>query len=124
MPEHIYNKRGEKAWQLLNPLMLITLDRLRDRYGKCRMNNYFWKGGDQWRGLRTPDSKYYSETSQHSLGNAADPIFTNTSSEQIRTDMLEHPNWECFEFITSIEEGVSWFHFDCRNVAPVLRFKP
>jgi len=124
VPKHIYEKRGEKAWELLNPLMLITLDRLRERYGSMRMNNYHWGKDDQWRGLRTPDSKYYSETSKHSQGNAADPIFSKVTAEQVRQDMEDHPDWDCFEFITEIELGISWFHFACSNCVPIKKYYP
>jgi hypothetical protein len=124
VPEHIWQKRGEKAWELLNPLMLITLDRLRDRYGQMKMNNYRWNGGDQWRGLRTPESSYYSVTSKHSQGNAADPIFKYVSAEQVRKDMEEHPDWDCFEHITEVELGVGWFHFACSNCDAVKKYYP
>lgn len=122
VPKSIFKKLGEKAWELLDERYLITLDRLRKRYGKMYMNNYKWGGNKQWQGLRTPDSPDYSETSQHTFGRAGDPKFANVTSEQVRQDMKDHPEWECFEFITSIELNISWFHFDTRNCIPVKAF--
>ena len=31
VPEEVYLERGEKAWELLDKRLLITLDRLRER---------------------------------------------------------------------------------------------
>ena len=124
VPQAMIDKRGVKAWELLDERMLITLDRLRDRYGKMRMNDYHWGGSDQYRGLRTPESADYSDTSQHAFGRAADPIFMGVTAEQVRQDLIADPTAKCFEFITSIELGVSWFHFDVRNCTPVKKYRP
>ena len=124
VPKHIFEKRGEKAWQLLDERLLITLDRLRERYGSMNMNNYHWGGNDQWRGLRTPDSPYYSQTSQHSYGRAADPIFRHVSVDRVRHDLDQEPDDETFKLINSIELDVSWFHFDVRNCDRVMSYRP
>ena len=42
VPPHVYNARGEKAWELLDEQLLRTLDRLRQRYGPMTINNYLW----------------------------------------------------------------------------------
>lgn len=33
VPPDVFNERQEKAWELLDERLLITLDRLRERYG-------------------------------------------------------------------------------------------
>jgi hypothetical protein len=117
-----FNARGAKAWQLLDERMLITLDRLREKYGKMTVNNWKWGGIREWSGLRTPESPDYSTYSQHSFGRAADIIFNDVTAEQVRQDLLANPTDHVFEFVNSIEEGTSWLHFDVRNCDRILAF--
>ena len=117
-----FQARGEKAWLLLDDRMLITLDRLREKYGKATVNNWKFGGDRHWSGLRTPDSPYYSTYSQHSYGRAADVIFNDVTSEEVRQEIIANPTDPTFEFITSMEEGVSWLHFDVRNCERFLLF--
>lgn len=124
VPPHIYRKRGEKAWQLLDDRLLLTLERLRTKYGPMTINTWANGGDRQWSGLRTPGSPYYSETSQHSFGRAADCLFRDHSAEDVRQDILESPNSEMFRLINSLELGVSWLHIDVRNCDRILAFKP
>lgn len=119
-----YAKRGEKAWELLDDRLLITLDRLRDRYGMMTINNWKWDGDRQWSGLRTADSPWFSTYSQHSFGRAADIIFGNTTAEKVRQDILADPDHSDFEFINSLELDVSWCHLDVRNTKRIKAFKP
>ena len=42
VPRNIFKDRGEKAWELLDDRLLITLDRLRERYGPMTVNNSYW----------------------------------------------------------------------------------
>jgi len=44
VPSAIFNRRGEKAWELMDGRVLITLDRLRERYGLFTVNN--WLSGE------------------------------------------------------------------------------
>jgi len=124
VPPHIMRTRGDKAWQLLDDRLLMTLDRLRDNYGRITVNNWHWDGDRQWSGLRTPGSPYYSETSQHSFGRAADCTFRDVTAEIVRQDILANIDNKTFEFINSIELGVAWLHFDVRNCDRILAFNP
>jgi len=124
VPPSVYQKRGEKAWELIDTRLLITLDRLRKRYGPTTVNNWFTGGDRQWSGLRTPDSPYYSPFSQHTFGRAADCLFNNITAEEVRQDILADPDHEDFEFINSMELGVSWLHFDVRNAKRIKTFYP
>lgn len=117
-----YVTRGNKAWQLFNPYVLITIDALRTRYGKITVNDWSFGGKNESRGLRTPDSAYYSTYSQHTHGNAMDLIFNNVTAESVRHDILNNLNDPVFQHITSIEDNVSWLHFDCRNIDRVFMF--
>lgn len=119
-----FKDRGQKAWQLLDERMLITLDRLREKYGSMTINNWSYGGAREWSGLRTPESPYYSKYSQHSYGRAFDIIFKHVTAEKVRQDILENPDDETFELINSFEEGTSWLHVDCRSVERLYTFKP
>lgn len=124
VPPHVFNNRGEKAWELLDERLLITLDRLRSRYGQMTINNYYWGKDREWSGLRTSDSPYYSAFSQHSFGRAADCLFTGKSAEEIRHDILANPEEDDFKLIGSLELGVSWLHFDVRNCDRIKTYHP
>ncbi len=122
VPKHIYESRGEKAWELFDPLALLTLDALRERYGKMTINDYYWNGGSQWRGLRTPESPYYSQTSQHTFGKAFDITFEDYNAEEVRRDILADINHPDFRFINGLELDVNWLHFDTRNAERIKTF--
>ncbi|MFH2047000.1 MAG: hypothetical protein ABIK92_17870 [Pseudomonadota bacterium] len=124
VPRRVFEERGEKAWELLDDRLLITLDKLRDRYGSITVNNYYWGKEREWSGLRTSDSPYYSPYSQHSFGRAADCLFADNSAEAIRQDILANPSDPAFALIGSIELGVSWLHFDIRNCDRIKTYYP
>lgn len=103
---------------LFDPRMLITLIRLRERYGKAITTNNWHRGGSfQNRVLRPFGSipAGGSSFSQHFFGRAADLDVAGMTAEEIRQDVKKHPKDKAFEFITCIEDKVNWFHFDCRT---------
>ena len=124
VPESIYKKRGEKAWELLNPLLLETIDTIKERFpdGSMTINNWLWNGNREWSGLRTPDSPWYSMTSQHSFGNAIDAVFSKYTAEEIRQDIIDNP--DIYPHVKGIETDISWLHIDVRNRKTVAIFKP
>lgn len=124
VPPHVFAERGEKAWELLDERLLITLDLLRKRFGPMTVNNYYWGKDREWSGLRTSDSPYYSRYSQHSFGRAADCLFNNFTAEQVRKEIINSPNKADFELIGSVELGVSWLHFDVRNCERIKTYHP
>ena len=123
--KRVFDIRGQRAWQLLDVRGLMTLDRLRRRYGRMTINDWLWGGKNESRGLRTPESKWFSEFSQHTFGRGFDVIFHDgVTAEQVRQDILAEPDHPDFEFIMSIELGVSWLHFDIRNCERIFAFNP
>lgn len=124
VPPQVYKERGEKSWELIDDRSLITLDRLREKYGPITVNNWHTGGEREWSGLRTPDSPYYSKYSQHSFGRAIDCIFKFHPAEYIRQAILKSKDDPAFEYINSIELGVSWVHFDIRNCDRIFAFNP
>ena len=124
VPPSIYKIYGEFAWHFFDDRALITLDRLRDKYGPTVVNNWHIKGNRQWSGLRTPESPDYSPGSQHTFGRAFDCIFKEVSADQVRKDLLDNPEDLTFKLITAVEAEVWWFHFDVRNCKRIMIFKP
>ena len=122
VPEHIYKRLGEKAWKLLNPNMIKTIDAIKERFpeGTMTINNYHWNGNRNWSGLRTPGSPEYSETSQHSLGNAFDAVFSAYTAEEVRVYVIANPKE--FPYLKGIETNISWFHGDVRNTDNIELF--
>lgn len=123
VPEHIYKSHGEKAWKLIDDRLIKSIDTLKEHFnlGTMTINNYFWNGDRYWSGLRTPESPYYSETSQHSFGRAADAIFSDYTAEEVRHYIID--NIHLFPHIKGLELGVSWLHVDVRNEDYLTRFK-
>lgn len=120
VPRHVYEARGDRAWQLLDAGMLAVLDRLRERFGPMIVNNWHRSGEREWSGLRTPGSPYYSPYSQHSFGRAFDVLFLRADVETVRQHILANP--ELYPEIGGVELDVSWLHIDGRNVDGILRF--
>jgi len=118
VPSQVYKERGDKAWELLDERLLITLDQLRDKYGPITVNNY--GSGREWSGLRTKDSPYYSPYSQHTFGRAADCLFSHAAVDEVRLDIQRYP--QEFPFINSLELNVSWLHFDVRNCSRIKTY--
>lgn len=123
VPLVIFNDFGTRAWQFLDTKALVTLDRLRVRYGKAYVNTYSFGGALQWRGLRTQDSSYYSPTSQHSFGRAFDVTFETVTAEEVRQEIMARSGLPALEMITAIELDVDWLHFDTRNYNGLLTFR-
>jgi len=125
VPKQIYLKRKEKAWELMDVRILKTIDMLRNRYGRMKINDYYWNGVREWSGLRTVDSPYYSKTSQHTFGRAVDIIFLDSTTDLVRNDILDLYNKDkIFRFINAMELGTNWLHIDVRNCKRLKTFYP
>ena len=115
VPVDMYNKLSEDLlWSMFNHRTISSLDAVKDKFPKGTMiiNSYMWGGDRGWSGIRTKDSKYYSERSMHSKAKAFDAVFNRYDVEDVRQYILE--NQGEFPFIGGIELGVSWLHFDSR----------
>ncbi len=109
---------GVNLWFVFDPRGLVTLDRLRGRYGKTYMNNWKWGGKDNYRALRHPACKIGAKLSQHRFGRGFDPWFDKVTADEVRVDLFKNPTNKAFEHITTIEDGKiakTWFHFDTRG---------
>ncbi len=122
VPPDIFEKRGDKSIELIDERVLFTLDRLRETFGTCTVNNWSYGGPYSQSGLRTSDSEDYSPTSQHTFGRAMDCKFKNVPAAQVREQVIE--NKILYPYITFIEDDVSWFHFDVRNCQRIILWSP
>jgi len=123
VPKKMYEMFGDLAWRFVDPRLIESLDMLKDHFnsGTMTVNNYFWGGKRQWSGIRTPDSKYYSENSMHTFGKAVDFVCSDYSSEEIRIFIAKNPHR--FPHIKGIEVEVDWVHIDIRNEDFIVFFK-
>lgn len=124
VPPSIYEDRGPKAIELIDERVLITLDKLRETFGTCTVNDWSFTSDGLYTqsGLRTVESEEYSPTSQHTFGRAMDCKFKEVSAEEVRQRVIE--NQPLFPYITFIEDDVSWFHFDVRNCERITLWSP
>ena len=122
---------NQNIWRLFDYSTLLTIDRLRIRFGPTVVNDYIWGGANQYRGFRSFISlvdknnlenykqvkcvDWTSFTSQHCFGRAIDSKFNKISAEEVREDIKNNPNDATYEFITAVENNVSWLHFDTRS---------
>ncbi|MBU1621811.1 MAG: hypothetical protein KJ604_20335, partial [Gammaproteobacteria bacterium] len=86
LPKLFYNenitKYKDNLWGLFDLRTLITLDRLRKRYGKTYMNDWKWGGNNDSKGFRPPEDPEGAKLSQHRFGRAADPKFESVTADE------------------------------------------
>jgi hypothetical protein len=119
IPKELYEKYEERKPHYLIGMLdkkLITVDQfMRERYGKVTINNWFYGGNRNWSGIRTSDSSYYSQFSQHTYGRASDKLFKEATAEEVRSDIKEnYINFYRELGLSCIENNVSWPHSDVR----------
>ena len=112
-----HRRFNERSWMFLDPRILYTADGIREYFGKpVTINDWLWGGAAQWRGLRLIHSPVYKPYSQHSYGRALDMTIRGVSAEEARKAIMAHADDERFQYITRMEDGVSWLHADTANV--------
>ena len=125
VPINLFNYvHHDVLWRMIDDKLIETIDYLKEKFpeGTMTINNYFWNGERGHSGLRTKDSKYYSPTSQHSLGKAIDAVFSKYTTDEVRDYIISNPSE--FPHIGGIEMNVSWLHIDVRpRDGTILKFK-
>lgn len=124
VPPHVYTKWGERSFMFIDDRVLKVMDFIRENIGApITINNYKWNGDREWSGLRTPQSPWYSELSQHSFGRAVDFLVKGYTPQEVH-NLLEvwlGRNEEFRSIVTSItveeyeDGGITWVHLDIRN---------
>ena len=115
--ERAYKERGERAITMLDNRILTFLDNLREALGQPITCNTWHVGGDcQWRGIRTSESPWFSQYSQHSFGRAIDCKIKGISAEEARQWVIKNRDLDWVKPITFLEAGesVTWLHCDVR----------
>lgn len=122
--ETVYHKDKSALFRLFDYRMLVTLDRLRERYGPCRVNNWHKFSEAEWvdgvpsmfrfSGWRPVDCCEGAALSEHKLFRAMDCKFSHTTPDEVWDEMLVDANAPQFEYMQRVEAfgGMSWFHFD------------
>jgi len=113
-----WNLLGEKAWWLLDPRLLWTLDQIRERYNQpVTVNTWKWQQEkpETMRGFRPSSTTEGRFHSQHRYGRATDFDVEGMTADEVRADILSHQNDSAFQYITCLETDISWVHLDCRN---------
>ena len=138
LPPVVIEKYGEQGLMLLNPLACITLQQLRNRFGRMRCNSKVH--GFEQRALRTVD--YYLDNADktiegwelkahkayanywgaHKSGSGFDVDFFDTDKDDVIDYILA--NVDEFPFLTFIEVDINWFHFDTRNQSVLHVWSP
>lgn len=127
VPKALYDRFGESAARMISPLLLVTMDHLREVFGSFKVNSY--NSGQHYRGLRTVEyyireaggnkeagfAKYMASLSMHNFGCAADmtPLKPGVTIKMIHDYIKTHPNE--FPFLAFVETDVTWLHIDVRN---------
>ncbi|MCK4328741.1 peptidase M15 [candidate division WOR-3 bacterium] len=118
LPKDFYHKYiseyGDKLWLMFDDRILWTYDKLRERYGRIVMNDWWWGGSNQYRGWRPFNCSTGAKLSQHKFARAGDGIFIRPA-EEIRQDILKNEFDNDFQYISVIEKAVNWLHCDTRN---------
>lgn len=137
VPESVFNARGQKAWELMDPRLLEMDDLIREAHGPCIINTWWNRGliekygyRDQ-SGLRTADfyytvRDYFNSYSAHKYAMASDKLLalhrTVESLDVVREDIKL--NRKKYHAIKGMEEGTTWLHTDVRNRAKLVLFSP
>lgn len=112
----VFTARGERAWELLDAGMLQMLDRLRDKFGTCVINNWHKGGSFKESGLRDFGTSTGAKYSMHKFGGGFDLKFGQHTAKEVFDYVLAHPDE--FPFITAMENVLAtktWLHVDGRN---------
>ncbi len=119
-----YEKYGEGAWKFFDIDILVLADALRERYGPCTVNDWFWGGKFIYSGYRPSSCRIGAKMSLHRFFRALDMKFKNISAAKVRKGIRDDMGyWEVMG-LKRVENKVNWLHIDTANVNPVRFFNP
>jgi hypothetical protein len=116
VPPDVYKMMGERSWEVLNPMALMTLQAVRDAFGPITVNN--WHAGGQYKesGFRAPWSKTGAKLSQHRFGGAFDCKSSKVTPREMHDYILvNRPKFPYLTVIENTDATPTWLHIDCRN---------
>ena len=128
----VYSAYRDRAWGMFDPKILMALDGVREFFDTpVRVNNWFWGGQLQWRGLRTKVCKIGAAKSEHKLIHyrnrpphlcgAIDYDVRGMSAQDVRDQIVANQDNPLLQQITRLERGTSWVHMDCKPVERRIR---
>lgn len=116
VPPDIFQAHGERCWELLDGLALMSLQSLRDKFGAIVVNNWHAGGSFKESGLRSGTTLTGAKFSQHRYGRAFDCKCKSATPQEMCDYIVV--NRELFPHISAIENTQAtetWLHFDTRN---------
>lgn len=112
VPREVYEERGAKSIELLDPRTFPTLNTVRNLLGRpITINDWLWGGAFNASGLRIGEQ--YSDYSQHNFGRAYDLKFTGLTVKEATKILIENHN--LVSAIGFIEIDQTWLHIDFRK---------
>lgn len=126
VPPSVFEDRGEKAWMLIDPRLIVVMDSIREELdAPITINDWSWQGKRMWSGLRLPGSPYYSKYSQHSFGRAVDFLAAGYTADEVRAVIRKlFKRGKLPVKGLRLELGVNWVHLDLANVIGLVEFHP
>lgn len=112
----IYQARGDRAWETLNPLTLMALQSVRDKFGPITINNWHAGGAFKESGARSFGTSTGAAYSMHRYGGAYDCKSDSVTPAEMCAYIIK--NRGEFPYITAMENPVAtptWLHIDSRN---------
>lgn len=116
VPPELYELVHEDAlWKMFNSDFLEGLDYLKELFpkGSIIINDWKWGGKYTQSGLRTKNSKYYRDGSEHSDASAGDLKFTDYTIQEVY-DVLKNDEkiTSYFTRMETIKYTPTWIHLD------------
>jgi hypothetical protein len=116
VPPEVYSARGEKAWELLDPRLIETIDAIWAHTGAFVVNDWHKGGSYKESGLRSAGTSTGAQYSQHKRGCGVDAKHKTMTVKELFDFIMA--NQHLFPHLTCIEDIAStptWLHLDCRN---------
>ena len=126
VPPETAAARGEKAWELIDPRLVVVMDIIREELGvPITINDWLWGGDRCWSGLRLAGSPYYSAYSQHTFGRAVDFLVKGYTADYVRKVIRKlFKQGKLPVKGLRLELNVGWVHLDLANVTGIVEFYP
>jgi len=114
-----YEKFGDKAWEFLNPNILVVADAIREEINSSIVINNWNAGGDLKNcGLRPFNTNTGAEFSIHKFGGALDLHFTRYTPTVVFGMIMAKKQYFYdlgLRRIENVEHTPTWLHIDCAN---------
>lgn len=112
----ILAKIGESSVDFLHPLLVPTLQALRDKFGRIVVNGEYRGIVFTNSGLRKPRGTVGAALSRHKFGCAADCKFDDIEPIDVQNYVIQHQ--QEFPYITRLENALvtkTWLHIEVGN---------